>query len=558
MVDEVFSDEYFSKDDNLIKFFDNIEINNCNNSLLNVTVIDIVKEDVIIRLNPKFTPVIKKEDIKSVEDLKPGSNFDIFVEKMEDKNGQTVFSISEASYVKTWNLIYESLNNYIVLEGIATKKLTGGLIVDINGISVFLPGSQIEAKNVEDYDAYINKPISFIVTKINKKSLNVIVSHKLISEKEKEKKDKILISKIKKGEVYEGIVTNFEAYGAFVNIGGVTGLLYITDISWTRINHPSDVLEIGQKIKVVVTECDPEKSKLYLGLKYLTPSPWEEIKSKDYKKGDLVTGKIVNIESYGAFLEIIPGVEGLIHISDLSWNLITPKISDVFKINDKVTAKIIDINIEEKKISLGIKQMKDDPWNIDGINELMAVGTKHLCEVIDVKPFGYIVKTENELCGFLGEKELSWVEVADVEHFLKVGDKVELIVLNFNKEDRKLSFSLKRMQENPWEVCEKVFTVGSEHEGTVVRKNTKGFFVKFEKGICGFVDKKHIPNNISLEINNVYTFKIILYDKANFRMNIVHKDFKYDLAKSYDMKPKINNGVTFGDTFGDIFKKNDK
>lgn len=534
----------------IIKTLNVVSVNNENNFLTEVEVLAINEDNVVVRVTDKFTPVIPKSSLKDIKDLKIGSKFDVFIENKEDKNGQIVISRTKAEIVKKWKKLYDSLQKEVVLQGTVVDKLAGGLNVNINGILTFLPGSQIETKNIDNYDDYLGKDINVIVTKINKKTQNVIVSHKLIIEKQIKEQEKILFEQIEKGQIVEGTVTSIVPYGAFVDVGGIIGLIYITDISWIHINHPNEILKIGQKIKVVVLDCDIKTQKLSLGLKHLTPSPWENIDNNKFSVGTIVSGKIVNIVDYGAFLEIIPGVEGLIHISDLSWNIQTPKIDKIFKIGDIVKAKILDINITEKKISLGIKQLSEDPWSSDKIEEIMKEGTIHSCKIIDIKSFGCIVELENGIYGLLHENDLSWVQKKPkIESFVKINDKVDLIVLSFNKEERKISLGLKQKTENPWIISEKIFEIGSIHEGTVVKKTIKGFFVQFENGIEGFVNKTHLPENVKLDVQSKNVFKVIEYDPENCKMSVVYKDYKYDFHKNKKNNVTNVKKMTLGDTF---------
>ena len=534
----------------IIKIFDVDSVSSENDFLTKVQVLAVNNDNVVVRVTDKFTPVIPKNALKDIKDLQVGTTFDVFIEKKEDKNGQIVISRAKAEIVKKWKMLYDSLNKEIVIQGVIVDKLAGGLMVNINGISTFLPGSQIETKTIDNYDDYLGKNIDVIVTKINKKTQNVIVSHKLINEKQIKEQEKLLFEQIEKGQIVEGTVTSIVPYGAFVDVGGIIGLVYITDISWAHINNPNEVLQIGQKIKVVVLECDVKSQKLSLGLKHLTPSPWEKIESDKYTVGTVVNGKIVNIVDYGAFLELIPGVEGLIHISDLSWNIQTPKIDKIFKIGDNVKAKILDINLQEKKISLGIKQLSEDPWNSENIEEIMKEGTIHSCKVVEIKSFGCIVELENGIYGLLHENDLSWIQKKPkIDSFVKVNDKIDLIVLSFNKEERKISLGLKQKTENPWVVSKGIFEVGSTHEGTVIKKTTKGFFVQFENNLEGFVSKSHIPENVKLDIQSKSSFKVIEYDPDNCKMFVVHKDYKYDFKKQTKSDVPKMKKMTLGDTF---------
>ena len=534
-----------------LKFLNDTFIENRKNFLTQAEVIAIEEKNVIVQVTNKCTTFVPLNDLKNISDIKIGTTFDVFVEQLEDRSGQIIVSRSKAEIVKKWKELYLSLNEGAIVHGVIKDKLVGGVSVDINGIQAFLPASQIDDTEVEDFDNYIDKDIDVIVTKINNKTKNVIVSHKLILENALRAQEKAILSQIEKGQIIEGIVDSIVPYGAFVNIGGISGLLHITDISWIRINHPNEVLKVGDKIKVVVTECDSKNQKISFGLKYLTPSPWETLDKDKIKVGQIVTGKVVNIVDFGAFIEITPGIEGLLHVSDLSWNLQTPSIKTLCKVGDMITTKIIDLNVEEQKISLGLKQLSDDPWASEDFDNVMAVGSKHQCEVVEIKPFGAIVKLENGLYGLIHETDFAWDNKKHrTGDFVKLNDKVEAVVLSSDKASRKLSLGLKQLKENPWETYEKDFKEGSLHEATVLNKKNNGFFVQLEHNMVGLLKKEHIPANITVSVGEKMQVKIIDYDKENMKINVVHKDSQYNKSTVKKQSEKVvNNKVTFGDLY---------
>ena len=539
------------KDNEELRFLDNINIENRNNFLTQAEVISVEDNNIIVKVTDKCTTSIPLSDVKNIADIKPGVKFDVFVEQLEDSSGQIVVSRSKAEIVKKWKELYSSLIDGIIVNGVIKDKLVGGVSVDINGITAFLPASQIENTEVEDLDNYIGKDIDVIVTKINSKTKNVIVSHKLILDNAIKAQEKAILSQIEKGQIIEGIVDSIVPYGAFVNIGGISGLLHITDIAWTRINHPNEVLKVGDKIKVVVTECDSKNQKISFGLKYLTPSPWETIDTNKIKVGQIVEGKVVNVVDFGAFIEVVPGIEGLLHVSDLSWNIQAPAIKTLCKVGDVITTKILDLNIEDHKLSLGLKQLSADPWASDDFDTVMALGSKHLCEVIEIKPFGAIVKLENGLYGLIHETDFTWTKKPHrVEDFVKLHEKVEAVVLSYDKTSRKLSLGLKQLKENPWETYEQNFKEGSLHEGVVLKKQTNRFIIQLEDNMIGLLKKEHIPANIIVNVGDKIPVKVVDYDKNNMKINVVHEGFQYKKSNSHKQtSTQVNKKITFGDIY---------
>ena len=542
------------KDNEELRFLDNINIENRNNFLTQAKVIAIDGKNVIIQVTDKCTTSVPLSDLKTIPDIKTGTVFDIFVEQLEDSMGQIIVSRTKAEIVKKWNELYASLNDGAIVKGIVKSKLVGGVSVDINGISAFLPSSQIENAEVDNLDAYIGKEMPVIVTKINTKTKNVIVSHKLILENAIKAKEKLIFEQLKIGDVVEGTVESICTYGAFVNAGGISGLLHIADISWTRISSPEDVLSVGDNIKVVVIDCDKKTQKVSFGLKYLTKSPWEELDKEKISVGKVVEGKVVNIVDYGAFIEVSPGIEGLLHVTDLSWNLQAPSIKTICKVGDMIKTKIIDLNEQDQKLSLGLKQLSDDPWSSEDFDNVMAINSIHECKVVDIKPFGAIVELENGVYGFIHTSDLSWTQTKPViQDFVKVNDVIKAVVLSSDKGSRKLSLGVKQLKENPWEKYEKEFEEESLHEGTVLnfKRKTNFFMIQLEYDMVAMLRKDHLPASLSLNVGDKITVKVIEYDKIKMKINVVHKDYKYhkqSSAKQQEMK--INKNVTFGDICG--------
>ncbi|WDF67892.1 30S ribosomal protein S1 [Sphingobacterium oryzagri] len=485
-------------------------------------VVSINNKDVVLNVGFKSDGLVALSEFRDLTDLKVGDTVDVFVESQEDANGQLVLSRKRAKTQKSWEAINDALENDAIIDGFVKSRTKGGLIVDIKGVEAFLPGSQIDIKPIRDYDVYVGKTMEFKVVKINHEFKNVVVSHKVLIEDDLENQKSEIVAKLEKGQVLEGTVKNITDFGVFIDLGGVDGLLHITDISWGRIEHPKEVLALDQTINVVVLDFDDEKKRIALGLKQLSEHPWESL-DKELAIGSKVKGKIVTVADYGAFLEIIPGVEGLIHVSEMSWsqNLRSPQ--EFLKVSDEIEAEILTLDRDERKMSLGIKQLTPDPWK--NITERYPVGSKQSAVVKNMTNFGVFVELEDGIDGLIHISDLSWSKkINHPNEFTKVGEKLEVVVLELDEENRKLSLGHKQLEENPWDTFETIFTEGSVHEGTVIKVGDKGDIVALQYGVEGFCPNKHSvkEDGSPLKVDEVAEFKIIEFNKENKRLVISH------------------------------------
>jgi len=485
-------------------------------------VVNINNKDVVLNIGFKSDGLVSLSEFRDTPDLKVGDEVDVFVESQEDANGQLVLSRKRAKTQKSWERINSALDNDEIITGFVKSRTKGGLIVDIMGVEAFLPGSQIDIKPIRDYDVYVGKTMEFKVVKINHEFKNVVVSHKVLIEDDLENQKTEIVAKLEKGQVLEGTVKNITDFGVFIDLGGVDGLLHITDISWGRIEHPKEVLALDQKINVVVLDFDDEKKRIALGLKQLTPHPWQSL-DENIQIGSKVKGRIVTVADYGAFLEIIPGVEGLIHVSEMSWsqNLRSPQ--EFLKVGDEVEAQVLTLDRDDRKMSLGIKQLTPDPWQHAA--EKYAIGTKHVATVKNMTNFGVFVELEDGIDGLIHISDLSWSKkVNHPNEFTKVGEKLDVVVLELDVENRKLSLGHKQLEENPWDTFETIFTIDSIHEGTVLKVTDKGAIVALPYGVEGFVPTKHMvkEDGKSIKADDTAEFKIIEFNKENKRIVISH------------------------------------
>ncbi|MFD2743638.1 MULTISPECIES: 30S ribosomal protein S1 [Sphingobacterium] len=486
------------------------------------TVVSINNKDVVLNVGFKSDGLVALSEFRDLPELKVGDNVDVFVESQEDANGQLVLSRKRAKTQRSWEAINEALENDAIIDGFVKSRTKGGLIVDIKGVEAFLPGSQIDIKPIRDYDIYVGKTMEFKVVKINHEFKNVVVSHKVLIEDDLENQKSEIVAKLEKGQVLEGTVKNITDFGVFIDLGGVDGLLHITDISWGRIEHPREVLALDQTINVVVLDFDDEKKRIALGLKQLSEHPWESL-STDLEIGSKVKGKIVTVADYGAFLEIIPGVEGLIHVSEMSWsqNLRSPQ--EFLKVGDEIEAQILTLDREDRKMSLGIKQLTPDPWQ--NIAERYPIGSKVKAAVKNMTNFGVFVELEDGIDGLIHISDLSWSKkINHPNEFTKVGEELEVVVLELDEENRKLSLGHKQLEENPWDTFETIFTEGSLHEGTVIKVGDKGDIVALQYGVEGFCPSKHAvkEDGTVLKVDETNEFKIIEFNKENKRLVISH------------------------------------
>jgi small subunit ribosomal protein S1 len=506
-----------------------------NSEVVKGTVIGINKHDLIINTGDKSDGIVALSEFRDQPNIKIGDQVEVYVEERENKKGQLVLSRKKAKLVKGWERIQDSATNGTILEASVKRRTKGGLIADLEGVEVFLPGSQIDIKPVADFDFFLEKTLDVIVIKINPLTDNVIVSHKAVIEKGLESQKVDIINKLEKGQIVEGVVRNLTKFGAFIELGGITGLMHITDIAWERISHPEEYLTLGQKIQVVVTDFDEEKKRVSLGMKQLTPNPWDEL-PESLQVGTKVKGKIVNVTDYGAFLEFKPGVEGLIHISSLSWSPYPKSIEEMLHVGDEVEAIVLKLNKDEKKMSLGIKQLTPDPWEREGLEQRYAVGTKHRATVINISHFGALVELEEDIYSLLRISDLSWTKkINHPSDLFKVGDSLELVVLEFDKENRKLSLSLKHLIENPWEVYESDFQIGSVHPGTIIKKSEKGTFVQLPHGLEGVIPSRYSikENGQELAPNEQLDVEVIDFSKTAKRIVLSQVDSLKSANKPY-------------------------
>ncbi len=485
-------------------------------------VVNINNKDVVLNIGFKSDGLVSLSEFRDTPDLKVGDEVDVFVESQEDANGQLVLSRKRAKTQKSWERINSALDNDEIIQGFVKSRTKGGLIVDIMGVEAFLPGSQIDIKPIRDYDVYVGKTMEFKVVKINHEFKNVVVSHKVLIEDDLENQKTEIVAKLEKGQVLEGTVKNITDFGVFIDLGGVDGLLHITDISWGRIEHPKEVLGLDQKINVVVLDFDDEKKRIALGLKQLTPHPWQSL-DENLIIGSKVKGKIVTVADYGAFLEIIPGVEGLIHVSEMSWSQNLRNPQEFLKVGDEVEAQVLTLDRDDRKMSLGIKQLTPDPWQHAA--EKYAQGTQHIATVKNMTNFGVFVELEDGIDGLIHISDLSWSKkVNHPNEFTKVGEKLDVVVLELDVDNRKLSLGHKQLEENPWDTFETIFTIDSIHEGTVLKVTDKGAIVALPYGVEGFVPTKHMvkEDGKSLKNDDTGEFKIIEFNKENKRIVISH------------------------------------
>ncbi|HCN54268.1 MAG TPA: 30S ribosomal protein S1 [Prevotella sp.] len=527
------------------------------------TVISIDKKEVIVNIGYKSDGIIPASEFRYNPDLKVGDKVEVYVENQEDKKGQLVLSHKKARLSKSWERVNAALENQEVIQGYVKCRTKGGMIVDVFGIEAFLPGSQIDVHPIRDYDVFVGKTMEFKVVKINQEFRNVVVSHKALIEAELEAQKKEIISKLEKGQILEGTVKNITSYGVFVDLGGVDGLIHITDLSWGRVSDPHEVVQLDQKINVVILDFDDEKKRIALGLKQLTPHPWDAL-DPNLKVGDHVKGKVVVIADYGAFVEIAPGVEGLIHVSEMSWSQHLRSAQEFMHVGDEVEAVILTLDREERKMSLGIKQLKEDPW--EKIEEKYPVGSKHTAKVRNFTNFGIFVELEEGVDGLIHISDLSWTKkVKHPSDFTQVGADIDVVVLEIDKENRRLSLGHKQLEENPWDTYETIYTPGSIHNGKITEMMDKGAVITLDEGGEGFATPKHLvkEDGSQAQLGEELPFKVIEFVKDTKRIILSHsRTFEEDKdeAKARNNKrgggkkqetPVINN-IAAGTTLGDI------
>ncbi|MES4921985.1 30S ribosomal protein S1 [Hoylesella timonensis] len=548
--------------DDLAKMYDETLNKVSEHQVTEGTVISIDKKEVIVNIGYKSDGIIPASEFRYNPNLKIGDKVEVYVENQEDRKGQLVLSHKKARLTQSWDRVNEALDNDEVIQGYIKSRTKGGMIVDVFGIEAFLPGSQIDVHPIRDYDIFVGKTMEFKVVKINQEFRNVVVSHKALIEAELEAQKKEIISKLEKGQILEGTVKNITSYGVFVDLGGVDGLVHITDLSWGRVSDPHEVVSLDEKIHVVILDFDDEKKRIALGLKQLTPHPWDAL-DPNLKVGDKVKGKVVVMADYGAFVEIAPGVEGLIHVSEMSWSQHLRSAQDFMHVGDEVEAVILTLDREDRKMSLGIKQLKSDPW--EDIETKYPVGSKHTAKVRNFTNFGIFVELEEGVDGLIHISDLSWTKkVKHPSEFTSVGAEIEVVVLEIDKENRRLSLGHKQLEENPWDTYETLYTPGSIHKGKITEMMDKGAVITLNEGGEGFATPKHLvkEDGSQAKQGEELDFKVIEFVKDTKRIILSHSRTFEDEKEEVKAAPKhtnkkqndaaaINN-VAAGTSLGDL------
>ncbi len=504
------------------------------NEIVSGKVSSIQDGDIVLDINYKSDGLVPMSEFRDMPDLAVGDSVEVYVEQQEDVRGQLVLSRRKAKLLRAWENIVDSYTNGTIIEGTIISKTKGGLIADCGGLETFLPGSQIDIKPIIDYDSYVGKRMEFKVVKINEVIKNAVVSHKALIESDLAEQREAIIASLEKGQVLEGLVKNITDFGAFLDLGGVDGLLYITDISWGRISHPSEILQLNQKINVVVLDFDENKKRISLGLKQLQPHPWEVL-SAEIQESSVVKGKVVNIEDYGAFLEIQPGVEGLVHVSEVTWSNQPINAREFFKLGQEYEAKVVTIDREDRKMSLSIKQLAADPW--DTIEEQFPLESHHKGEVKNLTPYGVFVELKEGIGGMVHISDLSWTKrYSHPSEFTKVGEEIDIVILDIDKSNRKLSLGHKQLEENPWDTFENVFPVGSYHEATVLRRDDRGAIVQLPYGLEAFAPIKHVKkeDGTLADPEEVLTVKVIEFNRDDKRILVSHLRYLDDIRREAD------------------------
>ena len=504
------------------KVYDNTFVQIDDGQIMNGLVVALTKTDVVVNIGFKSDGLVSLNEFRDTNGVKTGDTVEVMVVEKEDRDGNLHLSRKSARIYRAWERIMEVHKTGEVVTGLVTSKTKGGLIVDVFGMETFLPGSQIDVKPVTDYDQYVGKTMEFKVVKINESIKNAVVSHKALIESDIEAQRAEIMSKLEKGQVLEGVVKNITDFGAFMDLGGLDGLLYITDISWGRISHPSEVVKLDQKIQVVVLDFDDDKKRISLGLKQLTPHPWDVLPA-DLSEGSVVKGKVVNIEDYGAFLEIQPGVEGLVHVSEITWANTPINAKEFFKLGDEHEAKAVTLDKDSRKMSLSIKQMSQDPWS--AIDNKFPQNSKHKGLVKNITPYGVFIELESGIGGMIHISDLSWLKRFNhPSEYVKVDEHIDIIILNIDKENRKLQLGHKQLEEDPWNALEETFAIGSIHDGTIVRKDDKGAIVQLPHGLEGFAPNRHLAKEDGKQVQAEETakFMVIEFDRNEKRIVVSH------------------------------------
>ena len=527
-----------AKKEDLEKMYDQTLSTISEKEVIDGTVITMNKREVVINIGFKSDGIVSRNEFRYNPDLAIGDKVEVYVESQEDKKGQLVLSHKKARALRSWDRVNEALEKDEVIKGYIKCRTKGGMIVDVFGIEAFLPGSQIDVKPIRDYDIFVGKTMEFKVVKINPEFKNVVVSHKALIEAELEQQKKDIISKLEKGQVLEGTVKNITSYGVFIDLGGVDGLIHITDLSWGRVSHPEEIVQLDQKLNVVILDFDDEKKRIALGLKQLTSHPWDALNA-ELKVGDVVKGKVVVMADYGAFVEIAAGVEGLIHVSEMSWSQHLRSAQDFLKVGDEVEATVLTLDRDDRKMSLGIKQLKTDPW--DKIEDRYPIGSKHNAKVRNFTNFGVFVEIEEGIDGLIHISDLSWTKkVKHPAEFTSIGEVIDVVVLEIDKENRRLSLGHKQLEENPWDVFETIFTVDSIHEGTIVDIFDKGAVIALPYGVEGFATPRHLVKEDGSQAKGEekMQFKVIEFNKGAKRIILSHSRIFEDEKKTEDQTAK--------------------
>ncbi len=517
-------DDSYSKEqrEQLTESYDNTLSKINDKEVVMGTVTSMNKREVVVNIGYKSDGVVSMNEFRYNPELKIGDEVEVYIESQEDSKGQLILSHKKARASRSWERVNAAMENNEIIKGYIKCRTKGGMIVDVFGIEAFLPGSQIDVKPIRDYDIFVDKTMEFKVVKINPEFKNVVVSHKALIEEELEQQKKEIISKLEKGQVLEGVVKNITSYGVFVDLGGVDGLIHITDLSWGRIQHPEEVVQLDDKINVAILDFDNEKKRIALGLKQLTPHPWDSL-DENLKEGDVVKGKVVVIADYGAFVEVAPGVEGLIHVSEMSWTQHLHSAQDFVTVGEELDAVVLALDREERKMSLGLKQLKPDPW--ENIEEKYPVGSTHSATVRNFTNFGAFVEIEDGVEGLIHISDLSWTKkIKHPSEVTEIGMKIDVQVLEIDKENRRLSLGHKQLEENPWDVFETIFTAGSLHEGTIIEVLDKGAIISLPYGVEGFATPKHLvkEDGSQAQLDEKLEFRVIEFNKDAKRIIVSH------------------------------------
>ncbi len=529
---------YGTSKDNIAKDYDQTLSKIIENDVVEGTVVSMNKREVIVNIGYKSEGVISISEFRYNPDLKTGDKVEVYVENAEDKRGQLMLSHKKARALRSWDRVNQALESDEIVKGYIKCRTKGGMIVDVFGIEAFLPGSQIDVKPIRDYDVFVNKTMEFKIVKINHEFRNVVVSHKALIEAELEAQKKEIIGRLEKGQVLEGTVKNITSYGVFIDLGGVDGLIHITDLSWGRINHPEEIVQLDQKINVVILDFDDAKKRIALGLKQLTPHPWDAL-DQNLNVGDKVKGRVVVIADYGAFIEVQPGVEGLIHVSEMSWSQHLRSAQDFLKVGDEVEAVILTLDKEERKMSLGIKQLKPDPWT--DIAQRYPVGSRHTAKVRNFTNFGVFVELEEGVDGLVHISDLSWTKkIKHPGEFTSIGEPLEVVVLEVDQENRRLSLGHKQLEENPWDVFETIFTIDSVHEGTITAINDKMALIALPYGVEGTVAIKQLTkeDGTVAKVEEKLPFKVLEFNKGAKRIALSHTRTFEDAKRDTETKER--------------------